>query len=118
MAMIEALLSGGASANTIVSKGQTVMMTAARTGNVAAVRVLLDRIISSVQAGAPHSIELDARPGLPEVFVDPDKFTMVVTNVVGLVVFAAGSADLVRRRRRIHRTRRNGHGRHPAGRRP
>jgi signal transduction histidine kinase len=46
------------------------------------VRVLLDRIITSVQAGAPHAIELEARADLPEVYVDPDKFTMVVTNVV------------------------------------
>ena len=46
------------------------------------VRVLLDRIITSVQAGAPHAIEFDARADLPEVYVDPDKFTMVVTNVV------------------------------------
>jgi PAS domain S-box-containing protein len=46
------------------------------------VRVLLDRIITSVQAGAPHAIELDTEPDLPEVYVDPDKFTMVVTNVV------------------------------------
>jgi signal transduction histidine kinase len=46
------------------------------------VRVLLDRIITSVQAGAPHAIELETEPHLPEVYVDPDKFTMVVTNVV------------------------------------
>jgi signal transduction histidine kinase len=46
------------------------------------VKVLLGRIISSVQAGAPHAIELMAADDLPEVYVDPDKFTMVVTNVV------------------------------------
>jgi ankyrin repeat protein len=41
-ALIEALLAAGASANTVVSKGQTVLMTAARTGNPAAARVLIE----------------------------------------------------------------------------
>jgi PAS domain S-box-containing protein len=46
------------------------------------VRTLLDRIISNVQAGAQHAIELEADPQLPEIYIDPDKFTQVVTNVV------------------------------------
>jgi PAS domain S-box-containing protein len=46
------------------------------------VRVLLDRIIGNLQAGAPHAIQLDASAHLPEVYIDPDKFTQVVTNVV------------------------------------
>ena len=40
--MIEALLAAGADPNTIVSRGQTVLMMASRTGHVAAVRALLD----------------------------------------------------------------------------
>jgi ankyrin repeat protein len=40
--MIAVLLAAGADPNTAVSKGQTVLMTAARTGNPAAVKVLLD----------------------------------------------------------------------------
>ena len=35
-----------------------------------------------MQAGAPHDIELDAPSQLPEIYIDPDKFTQVVTNVV------------------------------------
>src|SRR5262245_19424579 len=46
------------------------------------VQKLLDRIITSVQAGAPHAIEVAIKPDLPEIYVDPDKFTMVVTNVI------------------------------------
>jgi len=46
------------------------------------VGVLLRRVVDSVQAGASHDIELDVADGLPEVWVDPDKFTQVVTNVV------------------------------------
>jgi signal transduction histidine kinase len=60
------------------------------------VKVLLDRIITSVQAGAPHAIELDAQPGLPEVYVDPDKFTMVVTNVVENAIRHGGGVVRVR----------------------
>ncbi len=60
------------------------------------IRVLLDRIITSVQAGAPHAIELDARRGLPEVYVDPDKFTMVVTNVIENAIRHGGGTVRVR----------------------
>ncbi len=60
------------------------------------VKVLLDRIITSVQAGAPHAIELHAEPGLPEVYVDPDKFTMVVTNVVENAIRHGGGTVRVR----------------------
>jgi PAS domain S-box-containing protein len=60
------------------------------------VKVLLDRIISSVQAGAPHAIELHAEDGLPEVYVDPDKFTMVVTNVVENAIRHGGGTVRVR----------------------
>src|SRR5204863_9300522 len=40
--MIEALLTAGADPNTVLSRGQTVLMTASRSGHVAAVRALLE----------------------------------------------------------------------------
>jgi signal transduction histidine kinase len=49
-----------------------------------------------VQAGAPHAIELDAHPHLPEVFIDPDKFTQVVTNVVENAIRHGGGTVRVR----------------------
>jgi len=48
--MIEALLKAGADANAAVPEGETALMTAARTGNVAAARVLL-----------AHGARVDAR---------------------------------------------------------
>src|SRR4051794_40403971 len=63
-----------------VARLDTGRLSLARRG--ADVKVLLDRIITSVQAGAPHDIELDVSADLPEVYIDPDKFTQVVTNVV------------------------------------
>ncbi len=44
--------------------------------------VLVRRIVDSVAAGTARPIELDVGPDLPEVHVDPDKFTQVVTNLV------------------------------------
>lgn len=44
--------------------------------------VLVGRVVASVQAGTARPIELTCGPDLPEVFVDPDKFTQVVTNIV------------------------------------
>ncbi|MDP2774113.1 MAG: ATP-binding protein [Nocardioides sp.] len=44
--------------------------------------VLVKRIVDSVQAGTSRRIELDVAPDLPQVSVDPDKFTQVVTNLV------------------------------------
>ena len=63
-----------------VARLDTGRLSLARRG--ADVRVLLERIITNVQAGAPHDIELERTPELPEVYIDPDKFTQVVTNVV------------------------------------
>jgi len=63
-----------------VARLDTGRLSLARRG--ADIRILLERIITNVQAGAPHDIELEARPELPEVYIDPDKFTQVVTNVV------------------------------------
>ena len=40
--MLETLLAAGADPNTVVSRGQTVLMTASRSGHAAAVRALLD----------------------------------------------------------------------------
>jgi signal transduction histidine kinase len=46
------------------------------------VRVLTERVIDSVRAGAPHRIDLRAPEDLPEVWADPDKFTQVLTNLI------------------------------------
>ena len=43
--------------------------------------VLVRRIVESVAAGTARDIELDVGD-LPEILVDPDKFTQVVTNLV------------------------------------
>jgi PAS domain S-box-containing protein len=77
-----------------VARLDTGRLSLARRG--ADIRVLLGRIITSVQAGAPHSIELEAGPDLPDVFVDPDKFTMVVTNVVENAIRHGGGTVRVR----------------------
>ncbi len=77
-----------------VARLDTGRLSLARRG--ADIRILLGRIITSVQAGAPHSIELDAGPGLPDVYVDPDKFTMVVTNVVENAIRHGGGTVRVR----------------------
>jgi signal transduction histidine kinase len=61
------------------------------------VEVLVERIVDSVVAGTAREIETDFAEGLPEISVDPDKFTQVVTNLVengirhgeGLVVVTA-----------------------------
>jgi signal transduction histidine kinase len=44
--------------------------------------VLVRRIADSVAAGTSRPIELSVAEGLPQVNVDPDKFTQVVTNLV------------------------------------
>lgn len=44
--------------------------------------VLVGRVVESVRAGTSRPIELDVRGPLPEVHVDPDKFTQVLTNLV------------------------------------
>lgn len=44
--------------------------------------VLVGRVVDSVQAGTARRIELAVDDDLPEVSVDPDKFTQVVTNLV------------------------------------
>jgi signal transduction histidine kinase len=44
--------------------------------------VLMGRVVDSVQAGTARHIEFVADDGLPQIFVDPDKFTQVVTNLV------------------------------------
>ena len=44
--------------------------------------VLVGRVVDSVGAGTSRPIELEVADGLPEITVDPDKFTQVVTNLV------------------------------------
>jgi signal transduction histidine kinase len=44
--------------------------------------VLVDRAVASVQAGTARHIVYSAGDNLPEVSVDPDKFTQVVTNLI------------------------------------
>ncbi|MFL6001951.1 MAG: ATP-binding protein [Nocardioides sp.] len=46
------------------------------------VGVLVGRAVASVQAGTARSIVYTAAEKLPEVSVDPDKFTQVVTNLI------------------------------------
>ena len=44
--------------------------------------VLVGRVVDSVSAGTHRRIDLDAEQDLPEIFVDPDKFTQVITNLI------------------------------------
>ena len=44
--------------------------------------VLVRRVVDSVAAGTSRQIDLRAAAELPEILVDPDKFTQVVTNLV------------------------------------
>jgi signal transduction histidine kinase len=46
------------------------------------VAVLVGRVVASIRAGTARSIIWDPPPDLPEISVDPDKFTQVVTNLV------------------------------------
>ncbi len=46
------------------------------------VAVLTTRIVESVRAGTSRPVELVVATDLPQVEVDPDKFTQVVTNLV------------------------------------
>ena len=42
----------------------------------------VERVLDSVRAGTGREIVLDAADGLPTLYVDPDKFVQVVTNLV------------------------------------
>lgn len=44
--------------------------------------VLVGRVVDSVSAGTHRQIDLDTADDLPEIFVDPDKFTQVITNLI------------------------------------
>ncbi len=44
--------------------------------------VLVSRVVESVSVGTARSVELAITGELPDVLVDPDKFTQVVTNLV------------------------------------
>ena len=44
--------------------------------------VLARRVVESVAAGTSRRVEIEVAPGLPEVDLDPDKFTQVLTNLV------------------------------------
>jgi len=44
--------------------------------------VLVRRVVESVDAGTSRPIQLDVTDSLPEITVDPDKFTQVITNLV------------------------------------
>ncbi|QWF20259.1 PAS domain-containing sensor histidine kinase [Nocardioides sp. LMS-CY] len=44
--------------------------------------LLARRVVDSVAAGTSRSVGIEVAEGLPEVDVDPDKFTQVVTNLV------------------------------------
>jgi len=46
------------------------------------VGVLVGRVVESVAIGIARPIELTVEEGLPDVLLDPDKFTQVVTNLV------------------------------------
>jgi PAS domain S-box-containing protein len=46
------------------------------------VEVLVRRVVDSVQESTSRTITLDIEGELPEVMVDPDKFTQVVTNLI------------------------------------
>jgi signal transduction histidine kinase len=77
-----------------VARLDTGRLSLARRGSD--VRILLDRIVSNVQVGAQHDIQLDAPHELPEVYIDPDKFTQVVTNVVENAIRHGGGTVRVR----------------------
>ncbi len=77
-----------------VARLDTGRLSLARRGSD--IRPLLDRIISNVQVGAQHDIELDAPAELPEIHIDPDKFTQVVTNVVENAIRHGGGTVRVR----------------------
>jgi len=44
--------------------------------------VLVGRVVDSVGAGTHRRIDLETEEKLPEIFVDPDKFTQVITNLI------------------------------------
>ena len=46
------------------------------------VEVLVRRVVGSVQESTSRTITLEVEGELPEVMVDPDKFTQVVTNLI------------------------------------
>lgn len=58
--------------------------------------VLVGRVVDSVGASTSRPVVLDAAPRLPDVMVDPDKFTQVVTNLVeNAVRHGAGTVRVV-----------------------
>ena len=46
------------------------------------VQVLVGRVVASVGAGTSRPVELVVHGDLPDIHVDPDKFTQVVTNLI------------------------------------
>ena len=46
------------------------------------VEVLVGRVVASVGAGTSRAVELVVHGDLPDIHVDPDKFTQVVTNLI------------------------------------
>jgi signal transduction histidine kinase len=44
--------------------------------------VLVRRVVDSVAASSSRQLVVDVAPGVPDLTVDPDKFTQVVTNLV------------------------------------
>ncbi len=64
--------------------------------------VLVGRIVASVGAGTHREILLDADDDLPQVHVDPDKFTQVATNLVENAVRHGDGLVTVRVAREAH----------------
>jgi len=46
------------------------------------VEILVRRVVNSAQEGTSRTITMEVEGELPEVMVDPDKFTQVVTNLI------------------------------------
>lgn len=64
--------------------------------------VLVARIAESVGAGTHREIDLDLDDGLPQVMLDPDKFTQVATNLVENAVRHGDGVVRVRLEREPH----------------
>ena len=65
-------------------------------------RVLVGRIVASVGAGTHREIEVVMDDELPQVHVDPDKFTQVATNLVENAVRHGDGVVTVRVEREAH----------------
>ena len=65
-------------------------------------RVLVGRIVASVAAGTAREIDLVVDDDLPQVMVDPDKFTQVATNLVENAVRHGDGLVTVRVERAAH----------------